>query len=459
MVLRAEDFQFAPGNHRNQSPIHGIFKKKNICGSPKEESDNRRIKTGTGDCRRFWAKARRGGIRSSLDELVRLADTAQADVVATGVQFMDRPDPSWMIGRGKAEEIAQLAADVQVDLIIFNSELSPAQLNHLQELMPGKVIDRTRLILDIFAMRAKTKEGRLQVELAQLEYMLPRLSGRGWAMSRLGGGIGTRGPGEKKLETDRRAIRRRIRDLKRELDQVRRHRALHHARRRKMEMTQVALVGYTNAGKTTLLNRLTGAEPIAEDRLFATLDPASRFLRLPSKEQVLLTDTVGFIQVLPHELVAAFRSTLEQVTEADLLLHVVDASHPEADRQIQVVDKVLTDLGAGQIPIVTVLNKADFAPPKAFGSQQVAMRFPSPLSPIRTCYGSKKRSMGNCMPIRCTGLLSFRFGAVNGSPPCTSRLRYLASEISERTIRLDFRLPQRRFERLAPEVKALIRTR
>lgn len=397
-------------------------------------------------------------MRSSLDELVRLADTAHADVVATEVQFLDRPDPSWMIGRGKAEEIAQLAADRAADLIIFNSELSPAQFNHLQERMPGKVIDRTRLILDIFAMRAKTREGRLQVELAQLHYMLPRLSGRGWAMSRLGGGIGTRGPGEKKLETDRRAIRRRIRDLKRELDQVRRHRALHHARRRKMELTQVALVGYTNAGKTTLLNRLTGAEGMAEDRLFATLDPASRFCRLPSKEQVLLTDTVGFIQDLPHELVAAFRSTLEQVTEADLLLHVVDSSHPEADRQIQVVDKVLTDLGAGQIPVLTVLNKADRSTEGVWfpaGRDAISISAFSDPDLLRL----KEAIDGKLHADQVHGFAEFPVWRGEWISTLYQSAEVLSSEISERTIRLDFRLPQRRFERLAPEVKALIRTR
>lgn len=406
----------------------------------------------------FGPRREEEAIRSSLDELVRLADTAQADVIATEIQFLDRPDPSWMIGRGKAEEIARLAEEQQADLIIFNSELSPAQQNHLQEIMPGKVIDRTRLILDIFAMRAKTKEGRIQVELAQLEYLLPRLTGRGGEMSRLGGGIGTRGPGEKKLETDRRAIRRRIRDLKRELEQVRRHRALHLARRRKMEITQVALVGYTNSGKTTLLNQLTGAGGLAEDRLFATLDPTSRFLQLPSKEKILLTDTVGFIQDLPHELVAAFRSTLEQVTEADLLLHVVDASHPEADMQIEVVDKVLTDLGAGKIPMLTVLNKADLVQQGSWlpvGRDAISISAFSEDDLLRLTKAIDEKLHAE----QIHGSAEFPVWRGEWISTLYQSAEVLNTEVSDRTIRIDFRLPLRRFERLSPEVKALIRTR
>ena len=259
-------------------------------------------------------------IRSSLSELERLADTARAIVVDTLVQYREVPEPAWLIGRGKVEELAEKVSSDAIDVVIFDRELSPGQQANLDRRLPCKVLDRTRLILDIFAMRAKTKEGSIQVELAQLEYMLPRLAGRGHELSRLGGGIGTRGPGEKKLETDRRHIRRRIRDLKQELERVQKHRRLHQSRRRKMEMVQVALVGYTNAGKSTLLNRLTGADVREEDRLFATLDPTSRFLELPSGEKVMLTDTVGFIRNLPHHLVEAFQSTLEQVREADLLL-------------------------------------------------------------------------------------------------------------------------------------------
>ncbi|MFD1290101.1 GTPase HflX [Laceyella putida] len=298
-------------------------------------------------------------ILSTLEELKRLAETSEAEVIGQVVQFRDRRDPAWLIGKGKAEEVAKMAEEHEADLVIFDHELSPAQIRNLERRLPCKVIDRTQLILDIFAQRAQTKEGRIQVELAQLEYMLPRLVGRGKELSRLGGGIGTRGPGEKKLETDRRHIYRQIRDLKKQLEEVKKHRRLHQERRKKTEVTQVALVGYTNAGKSTLLNRLTGAEVLAENKLFATLDPTSRLLDLPSGQHVILTDTVGFIRNLPHHLVAAFRSTLEQVREADLLLHVVDAAHPEASEQIAAVEEVLEELQATEIPTLMVLNKAD----------------------------------------------------------------------------------------------------
>jgi GTP-binding protein HflX len=301
-------------------------------------------------------------LHASLDELTRLAETAGAEVIEKVLQFRDRKDPAWLIGKGKAEEIAQLAEETEADLVIFDQEISPAQLFHLEKLFSCKVIDRTQLILDIFASRAQTREGRLQVELAQLQYLLPRLVGRGSEMSRLGGGIGTRGPGEKKLETDRRHIRRQIARLKREIEEVKRHRQLHQRRREKNEVLQVALVGYTNAGKSTLLNQLTGAGVLSEDKLFATLDPTSRHLELPNGQNVILTDTVGFIRNLPHQLVAAFRSTLEQVKEADLLLHVVDASHPEAKTQMAVVERVLAELGASEIPMLVVYNKADLLP-------------------------------------------------------------------------------------------------
>lgn len=298
-------------------------------------------------------------IRSSLEECKRLAETAEAEVLETIMQFRERPDSAWMIGKGKAEEVAQLAEELEADLVIFDRELTPAQIKNLDRMLPCKVIDRTQLILDIFASRAFTKEGRLQVELAQLQYLLPRLTGYGSEMSRLGGGIGTRGPGEKKLETDRRHIRRQITNLKHELEKVRKHRFLHQKRRKKSEIIQVALIGYTNAGKSTLFNRLTGSEVLAENKLFATLDPTSRALELPNGEMVVITDTVGFIRNLPHQLVAAFRSTLEQVKEADLLLHVVDLSSPEAPEQIRAVEEVLYELDAADIPTLMVLNKKD----------------------------------------------------------------------------------------------------
>ncbi|SHE28236.1 GTP-binding protein HflX [Desulfofundulus australicus DSM 11792] len=299
-------------------------------------------------------------VEESLEELARLADTAGAQVVGRVVQRARRPDPATFLGRGKVrEEIAPACRELGVDLVICDHELSPAQVRNLEEELGVRVIDRTQLILDIFARRARTREGRLQVELAQLEYLYPRLTGRGTELSRLGGGIGTRGPGETKLETDRRRIKRRITDLRRELEEVRRHRALLRARRQGVPLTLVSLVGYTNAGKSTLLNALTGAGVPAEDKLFATLDPTTRRLVLPNNEMVLLTDTVGFIRRLPHHLVAAFRATLEEVVEADLLLHVVDVSSPDYPDQVKAVEKVLASLGAGEKPTILVYNKID----------------------------------------------------------------------------------------------------
>ncbi|WP_027356788.1 GTPase HflX [Desulfofundulus thermocisternus] len=299
-------------------------------------------------------------VEESLEELARLADTAGAQVVGRVVQRARRPDPATFLGRGKVRgEIAPACRELGVDLVICDHELSPAQVRNLEEELGVRVIDRTQLILDIFARRARTREGKLQVELAQLEYLYPRLTGMGTELSRLGGGIGTRGPGETKLETDRRRIKRRITDLRRELEEVRRHRALLRTRRQGVPLTLVSLVGYTNAGKSTLLNALTGAGVPAEDRLFATLDPTTRRLVLPNNEMVLLTDTVGFIRRLPHHLVAAFRATLEEVVEADLLLHVVDVSSPDYPDQVKAVEKVLASLGAGEKPTILVYNKID----------------------------------------------------------------------------------------------------
>ncbi|MFD0670275.1 GTPase HflX [Cohnella sp. GCM10027633] len=295
----------------------------------------------------------------SLTELVSLAETAGVEVIASIMQNKDVPDSKWFVGKGKAQEIKALAEETEATTAIFDQELSGAQVRNLEEALDLKIIDRTQLILDIFAGRAKTREGILQVELAQLSYLLPRLSGHGVNLSRLGGGIGTRGPGETKLEMDRRHIRDRISELKRQLETVVQHRVLHRERRRKAGVVQVALVGYTNAGKSTLLRQLTAADVLAEDKLFATLDPTSRGLELPSGKEVVLTDTVGFIQNLPHDLVAAFRATLEEANEADLLLHVVDSSSPMRERQQRVVEEVLQELGAGGKPTLTVYNKID----------------------------------------------------------------------------------------------------
>lgn len=312
------------------------------------------------------SETKQNGINSdySLAELVQLAETAGVEVAGTVVQHREKPDPRWLIGTGKVLELRDLITQHGANTAIFDQELSGAQVRNLEGMLDVKIIDRTQLILDIFAQRAKTREGIIQVELAQLTYLLPRLSGHGKNLSRLGGGIGTRGPGESQLETDRRHIRRRIGELKRQLEEVTRHRQLHRARRKESGVVQIALVGYTNAGKSTLLKALTSADVFVENRLFATLDPTTRLFPLPGRKEVVLTDTVGFIQNLPHDLVAAFRATLEEVNEADLILHVVDASSPMREEQIEVVDRILNDLGAGGKPQIMLFNKKDLCPPE-----------------------------------------------------------------------------------------------
>jgi GTP-binding protein HflX len=275
------------------------------------------------------------------------------------LQDRPRPDPATFIGSGKVASLAAACAEADVDVVIFDNELTPAQLRQLEEKLERKVVDRTQLILDIFARRARTREGKWQVELAQLKYLLPRLVGAGAALSRLGGGIGTRGPGETKLETDRRRIRVRIQAIQREIDQVRQRRSQLRERRRKQSVPTVALVGYTNAGKTTLFNKLTNATAVASDALFVTLDPLVRQVRLPDRRELLLSDTVGFIDRLPHALVAAFRATLEEVAEADLVLHVIDAASSERERHVAAVRRVLEEVGASEVPMVDVYNKVD----------------------------------------------------------------------------------------------------
>lgn len=311
-------------------------------------------------------QVKRSGINSehSLQELVQLAETAGVQVLEVISQNRETPDTKWFVGKGKVEELRMAIDGLGANTAIFDQELSGAQVRNLEEALDVKIIDRTQLILDIFAQRAKTREGIIQVELAQHSYLLPRLSGHGKNLSRLGGGIGTRGPGESKLETDRRHIRGRISDLKRQLDEITRHRVLHRERRKKTGAVQVALVGYTNAGKSTLLNRLTAADVYIENQLFATLDPTSRVLELPSGKEVVLTDTVGFIQNLPHDLVAAFRATLEEANEADLILHVVDASSDMREEQMKVVESILEDLGAADKPQLVLFNKKDACDPK-----------------------------------------------------------------------------------------------
>jgi GTP-binding protein HflX len=295
----------------------------------------------------------------SLDELALLTDTAGADPIELVLQRRAVPDPATYIGSGKAEELRTLADALDVDVVVFDDELTPAQQRNLEKIFAVDVVDRVALILDIFAQHARSQEGMVQVELAQLRYRLPRLRGKGRDLSQQGAGIGTRGPGETQLEVDRRRILSRVAKLERDLDRLAKNRATQRKARRRRDVVKVALVGYTNAGKSTLLNRLTASDVLVGDRLFSTLDPTTRRLRLPGGEVVLLSDTVGFVQRLPHQLVEAFRSTLEEVTDADLLLHVVDGSSPDADDQIQAVRAVLAEIGADTVPEMLVANKAD----------------------------------------------------------------------------------------------------
>src|SRR6187401_1094509 len=304
-------------------------------------------------------RAKKLDAEHSIDELAGLADAAGATVVLKMIQERPTPDPATFIGSGKLDELASECTRFAADVVIFDNELSPAQLRQIEGRVDRKVIDRTQLILDIFARRARTREGKWQVELAQLEYLLPRLAGSSLALSRLGGGIGTRGPGETKLETDRRRIRVRIQSIQKEIDQVRQRRAQLRERRHKRSVPTVALVGYTNAGKTTLFNRLTNETAVASNALFVTLDPLVRQVRLPDQRELLVSDTVGFIDRLPHALVAAFRATLEEVAEADLALHVIDAASPDRERQSAAVRRVLEEVGATEVPILHVYNKVD----------------------------------------------------------------------------------------------------
>lgn len=312
-------------------------------------------------------------VDDSLEELKQLADTAGATVIKKFIQKRPKPDPAFFIGRGKVQELALYAQQENIDLCIFDDELSPAQQRNIESVMGIRILDRTALILDIFAQRARTNEGKLQVELAQLQYTLPRIMGKGLMLSRLGGGIGTRGPGETKLEVDRRRIRDRIAFIKDQIEKVKAVRSLHRSKRKKNNVFEVSLVGYTNAGKSTLLNTLTNSDIYAKDQLFATLDPTTRQLTLPNKQEIIITDTVGFIQRLPHQLIAAFRSTLEVVTEADLLVHVIDVSHELYKEQAVAVHEVLKEIGAETKPVITVYNKIDKLPPDSKLADRLAL--------------------------------------------------------------------------------------
>src|SRR5438552_16884760 len=295
----------------------------------------------------------------ALDELRELATSAGARIIDEVIQRRERPDPATFIGKGKVEELREEILVEGVDVVIFDDDLSPSQAKNLQEALETKVVDRTGLILDIFARRARTKEGKLQVELAQLEYQLTRLAGHREYLSRLGGGIGTRGPGETKLEMDRRQIRHRISTLKREIENIRKHRQLHRKRRRRDQLPLVSLVGYTNAGKSTLFRALSKENTLISSRLFSTLDTLIRRIQLGKNFPILISDTVGFIRILPHQLVSAFRATSEEVVQADLILHVLDVSDPDHDEKRVVVLRVLEEIGAGNHSMLTVFNKMD----------------------------------------------------------------------------------------------------
>lgn len=300
--------------------------------------------------------------KSSLEELYELVKSAGAEPVSSVMQKRPAPDTATCVGSGMLEEIAGACRIQEIDLLVFDRELTPTQIRNIEDKTEVRVVDRTMLILDIFAQRARSSEGKLQVELAQLKYMLPRLMGKGTQLSRLGGGVGTRGPGETKLESDRRHIRRRIASLREQLEEVEKRREQIRRRREKDGVITVALVGYTNAGKSTLMNRLTQAGVLAEDKLFATLDPTARALKLPGGKTVMLIDTVGLVRRLPHHLVQAFRSTLEQAAEADIILNVCDASSPEARIHLEVTETLLAELGCGDRPVIPVMNKCDLVP-------------------------------------------------------------------------------------------------
>jgi GTP-binding protein HflX len=370
-------------------------------------------------------------------------------VVGQELQERARRDPATLVGRGKVAELKERCADERVDIVLFDEDLSPAQQRNLEKEIERKTLDRTQLILDIFARRARTREGRLQVELAQLDYLLPRLAGQGVLLSRLGGGIGTRGPGETKLETDRRRIRQRIQSVRREIEHVRRERSTRREARARREAPVVALVGYTNAGKSTLFNALTrGGAPVS-DQLFMTLDPLVRKVRLGPGRELLLVDTVGFVRKLPHSLVAAFRATLEEVAEAELLLHVVDAASEGVEEREAAVDAVLKEIGAGERPSLFVLNKADSADPERLralgearpGSVAVSARTGQGLGELLERVASRLE----LQPRRVT--LRFAVDDRRGIARVYASGRVLSHEVEDGQVTLEAELPERALER------------
>jgi GTP-binding protein HflX len=396
------------------------------------------------------------GAEESLEELKALADTAGASIEETIVQSRPAPDAATLIGSGKLDELRGLVNSCEADVVMFDAELTPTQLRNLERALDCKVLDRTQLILDIFARRARTREGQLQVELAQLNYLLPRLSGHGVEMSRLGGGIGTRGPGETKLETDRRRIYSRIKKLNDQLEHVRGGRGTQRHQRQSVPLATIAMVGYTNAGKSTLFNRLTGAEVLADARMFATLDPTVRHVQLPSRRKVLVSDTVGFIRNLPTTLVKAFRATLEEVTEASLLLHVVDASSPYAPHQTAHVLKVLAEIGAEQTRQILVLNKMDLLAESAEEADSLAQRIMSEVHgpagtqalqvSARSGAGFEHllKVMDDSLTLDLVSRASFRIPASEGSPIhlLHERAKVLASRYEGDSCEIDAEVPE-----------------
>jgi GTP-binding protein HflX len=396
----------------------------------------------------------RARTEASLEELAQLAASAGARVVGTALQERQRRDPATLVGRGKVDELKARCQQEQAERVLFDDELSPAQQRNLEQVLERKTLDRTQLILDIFARRARTREGRLQVELAQLDYLLPRLAGRGVLLSRLGGGIGTRGPGETKLETDRRRIRQRIQAVRREIEHVRRERQTRREARARREAPVVALVGYTNAGKSTLFNALTRGSAAVSDQLFVTLDPLVRKVRLGPGRELLLVDTVGFVQKLPHSLVAAFRATLEEVVEAELLLHVVDAGALGVEERELAVEAVLKEIGAGERPSLLVLNKADQASPERLAALAEARPGCATVSALK---GEGLQPLLDRVAARLAlgprrVRLRFAAGDERGISRVYATGRVLRHDVEDGHVLLEAELPERALERYREHV-------